>query len=966
MRLTPILFILFILSGLWSGSIQAAAPVSVLVDPSTYVLIRPTSAQLAAANNLGGGGGGGSYIFTAADFNESGSTISIDFTNGQKATSLIPGYLTAADWITFNAKAPTASPTFTGTPIAPTAAADTNTTQIATTAFVIGQGYLKSATASSTYQGLDSDLTSIAALATTAFGRGLLAETSASTLRTTLSLVPGTNFLPYPSGTPTGSKFLRDDNSWVAIAGGGDALVANPLSQFAATTSAQLAGVLSDEAGASGGFVRSGYLGTAATEAATAFQPADADLTTYANITPSANVQSLLGAADYSAMRTQLSLVPGTNVQAFDADLSTYAGITPSANTQTFLGAANYAAMRTQLGLVISTDVQAFDSDLTTWGGVTPGSGVPTFLTTPSSANLAAAITDETGTGAVVLATSPTFPGNLTITGNATPATTTAGTLSFDTNAWATSRGSFQAYDGTANIILLGALASDTPSNGQVPTWNTGGTITWENAGTGNVTNNATLASGNLVLGGGTSVVGTSNITVTGGNNITLGNLTATTLNATAVSGATANGQLLIGNVTSGNFVKAVPTASAGASVTLGAGTIEIGSTDVRNIIVGNTTVTSNSTGNVTLTAGDNIVLSANNTTKAITINATGSGSGAETGDVKFILDSASVPSGWALTGVNGIPAYTGHDADYKPVIKMAGTVATPTFSPAAGAVASGTTITFSSATSGVTFMTTNNTTDPGRSVGTAGGTWTISANQTIEVMAYKDGAYLIDSAVASAAYTLTASGPALVAEVGAGAASGGDGFTTGSINTTGANLIVAVKVWYGATEPALSDSNTNSYTAAGAAQSDLPGDRKVRHYYVYGGTVGSGHTFTLGGTAHYGSLAVMAFSGMASSPVDQNNGDEETSWTTLPSGSITPTQANTVSVTGLMYDSGSGAVTEPTGYTAGPEVAVSSGAHVGVSAAWKILSATTTINPDWTASTSYLYGASKHVNYKY
>ena len=36
-------------------------------------------------------------------------------------------------------KAPIASPTFTGTPLSTTAAADTNTTQIATTAFVIGQ-----------------------------------------------------------------------------------------------------------------------------------------------------------------------------------------------------------------------------------------------------------------------------------------------------------------------------------------------------------------------------------------------------------------------------------------------------------------------------------------------------------------------------------------------------------------------------------------------------------------------------------------------------------------------------------------------------------------------------------------------------------------------------------------------------------------------------------------------------------
>lgn len=53
-------------------------------------------------------------------------------------------------------KAPLASPTFTGTPAAPTAVADTNTTQIATTAFVIGQDYLKSSTAASTYAPLTS------------------------------------------------------------------------------------------------------------------------------------------------------------------------------------------------------------------------------------------------------------------------------------------------------------------------------------------------------------------------------------------------------------------------------------------------------------------------------------------------------------------------------------------------------------------------------------------------------------------------------------------------------------------------------------------------------------------------------------------------------------------------------------------------------------------------------------------
>jgi hypothetical protein len=50
--------------------------------------------------------------------------------------------------------APLASPELTGTPLSTTAAADTNTTQIATTAYVVGQGYLKSATASSTYAAL--------------------------------------------------------------------------------------------------------------------------------------------------------------------------------------------------------------------------------------------------------------------------------------------------------------------------------------------------------------------------------------------------------------------------------------------------------------------------------------------------------------------------------------------------------------------------------------------------------------------------------------------------------------------------------------------------------------------------------------------------------------------------------------------------------------------------------------------
>lgn len=51
------------------------------------------------------------------------------------------------------------------------------------------------------------------------------------------------------TGTPDSTKFLRGDNTWQVPAGTGDALTSNPLSQFAATTSSQFSGVISDETG---------------------------------------------------------------------------------------------------------------------------------------------------------------------------------------------------------------------------------------------------------------------------------------------------------------------------------------------------------------------------------------------------------------------------------------------------------------------------------------------------------------------------------------------------------------------------------------------------------------------------------------------------------------------------------------------------------------------------------------------
>jgi hypothetical protein len=63
------------------------------------------------------------------------------------------------------------------------------------------------------------------------------------------------------------------------------------------------------------------------------------------------------------------------------------------------LGTPSSATLTNATGLPISTGVSGL------------GTGVATFLATPSSANLAAAVTDETGSGALVFGTSPTITG---------------------------------------------------------------------------------------------------------------------------------------------------------------------------------------------------------------------------------------------------------------------------------------------------------------------------------------------------------------------------------------------------------------------------------------------------------------------------------------------------------------------------------------------------------------------------
>ena len=142
---------------------------------------------------------------------------------------------------------------------------------------------------------------------------------------------------------------------------------------------------------------------------------------TNSSVTVNGSSISLGGSATVTATATN-ALTIGTGLSgtsyngsaavtvAIDSTVATLTGsqtLTNKTLTSPILGTPASGTLTNCTGLPISTGVSGL------------GTNVATFLATPSSANLAAAITDETGSGALVFGTSPTIS-NLTATGTLT------------------------------------------------------------------------------------------------------------------------------------------------------------------------------------------------------------------------------------------------------------------------------------------------------------------------------------------------------------------------------------------------------------------------------------------------------------------------------------------------------------------------------------------------------------------
>lgn len=120
-------------------------------------------------------------------------------------------------------------------------------------------------------------------------------------------------------------------------------------------------------------------------------QAYDADLATWAGLTPSAYFQTLVDDADAATARTTLGLgsiatQASSNVSITGGAIS---GITDLAVADGGTGASSAADARTNLGLVIGTNVQAYDAELAALAGLTSAANKVPYFTGSGTAAVA-------------------------------------------------------------------------------------------------------------------------------------------------------------------------------------------------------------------------------------------------------------------------------------------------------------------------------------------------------------------------------------------------------------------------------------------------------------------------------------------------------------------------------------------------------------------------------------------------
>lgn len=194
-----------------------------------------------------------------------------------------------------------------------------------------------------------------------------------------------------------------------------------------------------------------------------------------------------------------------------------------------------------------------------------------------------------------------------------------------------------------------------------------------------------------------------------------------------------------------------------------------------------------------------------------------------------------------------------------------------------------------------------------------------------------------------------------VITSVCAGVTDGGDGttaLTSGTIDTTGADLLIAFSSAYvGASSITFSDSKSNTWTGL----TNTVTNRNSRIWYAFGPTVGSGHTFTVGGgdgSLFNQAFCVMAVSGKASGdPFDSQNTNANSASATITSGSITPLQSGELIVSGFSSAATAASPAVDSGFTL--VNSISGSGHDVIGLGYLIQGAASAVNPTWTTDSA-------------
>lgn len=284
------------------------------------------------------------------------------------------------------------------------------------------------------------------------------------------------------NGNDAGKQPLNANlTSWAAItrATGFDTFTATP-------SSANLRSLLTDESGTGLAYFQGGDLGTPSAGVAT-------------NLTGTAASLAVGSAAKWTTARNLAGNSVDGSANATFANKFIVQGTADAGLTAAqFLGALGTGLVKntTTTGVlsigVAGTDFQAPSANLTSWAAITRASGFDTFTATPSSANLRALLTDESGTGAAY------FQGGDLGTPSAGVMTNATGTAASLTAGTATVANGLKTA--TTTVVISSATA---PSSGQVLTATSSTAADWETPSTGGqpIPASSTFAIGTLIVG---------------------------------------------------------------------------------------------------------------------------------------------------------------------------------------------------------------------------------------------------------------------------------------------------------------------------------------------------------------------------------------------------------------------------------------------------------------------------------